>query len=179
MAEADRLSDLQMGEAGHDGFRLAFGDIQQALLQPGQLCADLVDLGTQVEAQIGGHLIIARAAGVQFFAGDADALGQAGFYIHMDIFEFDQPGEGLLLDIGSDVQQAFFNGLAFFLGEYAYMGQHTGMGDGCLDIIAVQALVKSDGGAEAFHKAVGFLGEASAPGLVSRFFVCHVIYHHY
>ena len=36
MAEGDRLGDLQMGEARHDGVGLALGQVEQAVLQAAQ-----------------------------------------------------------------------------------------------------------------------------------------------
>ena len=35
---------------------------------------------------IGGNLIVAAAASMQFLSGFTDALGEDGFNIHMDIF---------------------------------------------------------------------------------------------
>jgi hypothetical protein len=45
------------------------------------------DLFAQVKPDIGRHLVIARAPGVEFFTGIADQLGKAGLDVHVHVFE--------------------------------------------------------------------------------------------
>ena len=52
-------------------------------LETGQNAVDRV---AQVQADIGRHLVIARAAGVQALAGIADFGGQRGFDVEVDVF---------------------------------------------------------------------------------------------
>jgi hypothetical protein len=68
--------------------------------------SDGIDLIAQVQAHIGGDLVVARAAGVQFLAGDADALGQARLDVHVHVLELDAPLEAALLDLAADLAEA-------------------------------------------------------------------------
>src|SRR3546814_3935146 len=49
----------------------------RAFLQASDFGQDQVDLVAQPKADVGGDLAVAAAAGVQFLAGHADAVGQA------------------------------------------------------------------------------------------------------
>ncbi len=169
VAEGHRLCGLQVGEAGHDGFGFALGLFQQSLLQAGDLGQDQVDLVAQPEADVGGHLVVARASGVQLLAGDADAVGQARFDVHVHVFQVDAPLEGAGLDLRLDFLQAALDRIALVGGQYARLGEHGGVGDGTHDVVPVEALVELDGGGEAGDEGVDGFAEAAAPGLVGFF----------
>ncbi|MCY1421274.1 hypothetical protein D9M71_369240 [compost metagenome] len=166
VAEGDRLGGLQVGEAGHDGVGFALGLLQQALLQAGDFGEDDVDLVAQPQADVGGHLVVARTAGVQLLAGDADAVGQACLDVHVHVFQVDAPVEAAGLDFALDLLQAVDDGVALGVGQHADLGQHGGMGDGAHDVVAVEALVEVDGGGETGDESVDGFAEAAAPGLV-------------
>ena len=72
MAESHRLGDLQVGEAGHHGVGMLLGQIEQGGLQALDQSDQVVDRGAQPQAHVGGHLVVARAGGVQALAGFAD-----------------------------------------------------------------------------------------------------------
>ncbi len=166
VAEGDRLGRLQVGETGHDGFGFTLGLLQQALLQAGDFGQDQVDFVAQPQADIGGHLVVAAAAGVQLLAGDADAVGQACFDVHVHVFEVDAPVELAGFDFALDGLQAINDGVALGIAEHADLRQHGGMGDRTHDVVAVQALVEIDRGGETGDEGVDGLTEAAAPGLI-------------
>jgi hypothetical protein len=89
MAEGDRLRDLQMRESRHDRGVMLFGQIDQGGLQGKQQRADIVDRLAQPQPDIGCHLVIARAGGVQAFAGIADQFGQTLLDIQMHVFKIE------------------------------------------------------------------------------------------
>jgi hypothetical protein len=136
------------------------------LLQAGDFGQDQVDFVTQPQADVGGHLVVAAAAGVQFLAGDADAVGQARFDVHVHVFQVDAPVELAGLDFALDGLQAIDDAVALGIGQHADLGQHGGVGDRAHDVVAVQALVESDGGGEAGDEGVDGFTEAAAPGLI-------------
>ena len=72
------------------------------------------------------------------------------------------------LDVGQDAFEPGDDGAGFLLGDDPLLGQHPGVGDGALDIVAIHALVEIDGGGELFHKLVGGLGEAAGPGFFTH-----------
>ena len=107
MAEGNGLRDLQMGEAGHDGVRFAFGEGNDGGLQAADFAKDALNGGAGVEADVGRHLVVARAPGMQAFARVADAVGQAFFDVHMHIFQRRIPDEFTARDfIGYRIQPA-------------------------------------------------------------------------
>src|SRR5690606_10959072 len=144
---------------GHDGVRFRFGQAQQALLQTGDFAEDGVDLVAQPEADVGGDLVVARAAGVQLLAGDADAVGQARLDIHVHVFQIDAPVEGTGFDLGRDVLQIGDDLVALIAAQHAGLFQHGGVGDGAHDVVAVEALVELDGGGESGDEGVYGLAE--------------------
>ena len=177
--EGDRLGGLQMGEAGHDGLRLALGQVQQARLQAFQFLGDDIDFVPQVQTDIRSHLIVAATTGVQFLAGDADTVSQACLDIHVHVFKADRPLEITGLDVCLDPFQALDDLVPLVGGKHANLGQHGGMGNGTGDVVMVQALVKSHGCGKFFNKGIGGFTEASAPGffracgLVRLFLIRH------
>ena len=74
MTKRDRLRHLQMRESRQNGGRFALRHIQQTAAQMTQRHHDVINLRAQPQANIGCHLIVARAAGVQAFARHADQL---------------------------------------------------------------------------------------------------------
>ena len=166
MPESHWLCGLQVGEAGHDARRFTFGLLQQAFLQAGDLGEDQVDFIAQPQADIGGDLVVAAAPGVELFTGDADAVGQACFDVHVHVFEVDAPVELAGLDFALNGLQAIDDAVALGIGQHADLGQHGGVGDRAHDVVAIQALVESDGGGEAGDEGVDGFTEAAAPGLI-------------
>ncbi len=173
MAKRDRHGHLQVSEAGHDGGGFPLGDFQQAGLQAHQFGQDMLNGVAQIEAQIGGNLIIPRASGVQFFASFADQRGQSGLDIHVYVFKADRPckvtGFYFLLDLVEPLQDL----LTVSRVQNAGFGEHAGVGARTLDVITVEALVKADRRCKGFDKAVGGFAKASSPG----FFRCRLFRH--
>ncbi len=64
-----------------------------------QQVADQVDLATQPQAHVGGHLVVAAAAGVQALARVAHQLGQARFDVQVHVFQVQLPLERAGLDL--------------------------------------------------------------------------------
>ena len=166
MTEGHRLCGLQVGKAGHDGVRLGFGETQQALLQACDFAEDEVDLIAQPQANVGRHLVVARAAGVQLLAGDADAVGQPGFDIHVHVFQIDAPIEAAGLDLALNILQVGDDLVALVCSQYPGLFQHGGVGDRTHDVVPIEALVELDGGGESGDEGVDGLAETAAPGLV-------------
>ncbi len=94
---------------------------------------------------------------MQLFAGDANALGESRFDIHVNIFEADRPVELALLNFGANGFQAISNLLVFVVTEYADRAQHFRVRERAVDIVMVEALVETDRGGEALDKLIGGL----------------------
>ena len=87
VAEGHRLRDLEMGEAGHDGRSVRFGQIEQRMSEADDARCDVVDRGAHVQSHVGRDLIIARTAGVQALAGVADQCDQPLLDIDVYVLE--------------------------------------------------------------------------------------------
>ncbi len=102
VAERHRLRGLQMGEAGHRIGGMRGGAVGQRAHQVGKLRIEPVDRVAHPQAEIGRHLVVAAARGVQPLAGLADALGQPRLDVHVDVFERLVEGEAPGLDFRRD-----------------------------------------------------------------------------
>ena len=85
--EVDRLRALEMGVAGNDDLAMALGEADERALHFAQACGEAVALGAQIEAEIERDLVIAAAGGVELGAGVADAAGELGLDVHVDVLE--------------------------------------------------------------------------------------------
>ena len=112
MREINGLGALQMGVTGDDHLRVAFAQPDEGALQPGDFAEQRDDFIAQPEAHIKRHLVIARAAGVQFCAG-GHAAGEIRLDVHVDVLEFGIPGKLPGGDFASDLFQATGNGPEF------------------------------------------------------------------
>ncbi len=110
VAKGDRLGHLQVGETGQDGLRILLGHLDQGFLQLVEQHADLVHFVAQPQAHIGGNLVVARASGVQAFAGIADQLGQAGLDVEVHVLQIEFPLKGAGFNLLRDLGHAFFDG---------------------------------------------------------------------
>ena len=112
MAEGHRLGRLHMGEARHDGAGMLLGLREQRPLQRQQALIGALAGGAHPEAEIGRHLVVARAGGVQPPGRRADQLGQPRLDVEMDVFQFALEDELALGDFLFDLLQALQDGLA-------------------------------------------------------------------
>ena len=115
----------------------------------------VVDLVPDIEAEIGRHLIVARARRVQLAGDRSDQLGQPALDIQMDVLERAAEVEGAGLDLGRDLVEPARDLFAVFLGDDAGRGEHGGMGLGRKNVVAPEALVEVDGGVYLLHDRGG------------------------
>ena len=87
MPEGDGLRGLQMGESRHHGRRMFLGAAGQRMLEGGQRRICYVDRVADIEPEIGRHLIVAGARGVQPSRRGPNQFGEPALDIHMDVFE--------------------------------------------------------------------------------------------
>ena len=59
VAKRDGLCRLQVGEAGHDGICIGFGQIGQGRQQQPLLFNQTIYCGPQMQTDVGGHLVVA------------------------------------------------------------------------------------------------------------------------
>ena len=135
----------------------------QGLHEVGELGIDPVDRIAHPEAEIGRHLVVAAPPGVQAPAGIADALGEAGLDVHVDVFEGLAEREGPRLDLGGDLGEAALDVALVLRGQDADLDQHGGMGERALDVLPPHLAIEADRGIYLLHHHAGAGGEAATP----------------
>jgi len=166
VAESDRLGDLHVGETRHDGVGMLFRQIQQSQAELVQQSGDVVDCAAQVQANIRGDLVVARASGMQSLAGIADDFGQAFFNIQVHVFQIQLPVEVIRADLGGNLCHAAHNFGIICLADDFLKAQHFSMRQRALDIDLGQAFVKEYRCGIAFYQIGYRFREACRPGLV-------------
>ena len=168
MAERHGLRRLQMGETGHHGAGMFQRAIHQRLLKGGERRIGLVDGIANIEAEVGGDLVVARARGMQPSRGGTDQLGQPALDIHMDVFQRALELEIALADFGQDRVEPLGDVLRIGRGDDAALGQHRGMGLGGGDVLGIHMAIDVDGDVDFLHDRIGALREPAAPHLVAH-----------
>ena len=100
---------------------------------------------------------------MQPLAGVANALGEDGLDIHMNIFVVHGEFYFTSLNVRQDGLQAADDLIRFCLLDDALLAQHGGVGDGAGDVLLVQAGVEVDGRIEIIDQGIGLFLEPSSP----------------
>ena len=174
MGEGGGLGPLEVGIAGHHRVQVGLGLFHQHLLQVQDLLDDGGDLFFHIKASVHGHLVVPGAGGVQPLASVADALGQHGLDVHVDVLVVQRELHLAVLDVGQDGLQALDDLLGLVLLDDALLAQHGGVGDGAPDVLLIQPGVKADGGIKVVYQCVGLLLKPSSPKLHSIFYLSGV-----
>ena len=66
MGDEDGLGALKVGVAGHDGFAGGGGLGDESVCPGGETSDDAGDFVADIKAEVGGDLLVAAAAGVEF-----------------------------------------------------------------------------------------------------------------
>ena len=166
VAERHRLRGLEMGEAGHHAVGMLLGTADQGALQRSQPLVDRIDRAPHPEPEIGRHLVVARAGGVQPTGGGADQLGEPMLDMHVDVLERRILGDALRLIFGGNAPEAVLDRSGILGGDDALFAQHGDMGERGADILPPEALVEADRGVDLAHDGRRAAGEAAAPHAV-------------
>ena len=104
VAEGHGLRHLEMGEARHDGAGMALGLRDQRRLQPLHLAREPVDGVAHPEAEIGRHLVIARARGVEAAGSRPDQLAEPRLDVEVDVLVLGAERKAPRLDFAADLR---------------------------------------------------------------------------
>ncbi len=177
MAEGDRLGHLQVGETRQRRGGMGFGQVEQGALIVGEQGKDLVNRVAQPQADIGGHLVVAAAAGVQAFAGVADQRGEAFFDIEVDIFVLQRPGELAALDFVAHLPEPALDVGEVIGADDALARQHPGVRQRAADVLCRHALIEEDGCGVTHHQCRYRFGKSAGPRLAGvipiGLLICH------
>ena len=151
VAERHRLRRLQMREARHDRVAMRLGLARERQLEGGQRRVRAVDPVAHPELEVGRHLVVARARGVQPPRRLADQLLEPALDVHVHVFqrarELQAAGRDLLqhaVEAGADLP-------GVVLGDDALGRQHRRMRLRGADVLRRQSLVEADRGVYLLH----------------------------
>ena len=108
-------------------------------------------------------MVVPAPRGVQPLAGVANALGEDGLDIHMNIFVVHGELHFTSLNVRQDGLQAADDLIRFCLLDDALLAQHGGVGDGAGDVLLIQAGVEVDGRIKIIDQGIGLFLEPSSP----------------
>jgi hypothetical protein len=136
MAERDRLTGLEMGEARHDVGCMLFRTSEQGGLKRVDALNGRVHRTSHEQPEIGRHLIIARPRSVQPSRRISDQLGQAVLDMHVNVFELWILMELSGLDFGRDLAKPLIDRCGIFGRQYPLLAEHGGVGAAGGDVLA-------------------------------------------
>ena len=162
MGEQHRLGALEMGVAREIGVARLHGPVQQGVLELDDRRAHRQQLPARVEAQVGGDLVVATAAGVELRPHVAGELGDPAFHRGVDVLvpgvEDEDPRGQLLLDPVERGEQ--HRRLTTLEHPGARQPPHVGARAG--QVVAGQAAVVGQAGGEG-HDLLGGAAETALP----------------
>ena len=139
------------------------GTGEQRVLQRAQRRLGLVGRVAHPEAEIGRHLVVARAGGVEAPGHRPDLRRQPRFGEHVDVLERQVLGHALGLEIGRDLAQAGMDRRGVLRRDDALRAQHRHMRLAAAQVLAPHPLVEGNRGVYLAHHRGRAFGEAPAP----------------
>ena len=163
MAEGDRLRGLQMGEARHHRTRMVERLGGERQLKRAKRAVERADLVPHIELEIGRHLVVARARGMELAGHRPDQLAQPALDIEMNVLERARESELAGLDLGQDLVEAARDLVGLRRFHDAGRAEHGDMRLGGKNVVTPQPLVEVDGGVYLLHDLRRTCGKAAAP----------------
>ena len=170
LRQAYGLRGLEVGAAGEDDFTVFLGLVHKDGRRPDRKISPCGRAVGHEQSKIQGHLIVAAAPGVEFFAHIAHKFRQAAFDVHVHVFQFAFPLEDAGLDFRPYGVKSGRQLIRLGGREHALSRQHTGVGLRPGDILPVEGAVVGNGFGIRLDGGGRSLVEAAAPKL----FLCHV-----
>ena len=166
VAEGHGLGNLHVREARHDDAVVLLGLRNEHFLEVFDALDDFIDFAAEVEADVGGNLVVAGASGVKALAGVADEGGKTGFNVEMNVLELELPLELAGLNLFADLSHAALDVFEVFCGNHADLFEHGCVSNGTININERHALVEVNARGVAKNKSVNRFREAAGPGLL-------------
>ena len=151
VGKGDGLRPLQMGIARHQGLVVFFCHCQEFPFKIQQQFPNLYQLPFHVHMHVQSHLVVAAPGRVQPCPRVPDPFRQAGFHIHMDVFQGYAEFKITGLNIFQDILEPRHDLLSVCLRNDAALYQHVGMGNAAPDIFAIQTLIIINGRIKCVH----------------------------
>ena len=158
------LCALEVGVSGHRPVEVPLGEIDDHVEQVEQGPAVAVGVSADEHGHVGGHLVVARAGGVELAAHGADELGEAALDRHVDVLVVRVDLEAVVFDLRAHLPQA-----ALELGEVlarddVLTREHARVRERLLDVEGREPVVEPQRRVERSEERVLRLGEAGHEG---------------
>jgi hypothetical protein len=154
--------------ARHQNILVDLGQSQQRRLQGAQALADFRRLRLHIKPQIERDLIVPAARRVQLRPRRADAFGQRGLDIHVDVFERTFPAEIARLDFSFDHREGRLDLFVLFSRQNASRGERLRVRQRTFDVVGIKPPIDRDRLAvELGRLARGLIESSPAHALIS------------
>ncbi len=160
VAEVDRLGALQVGVAGHRPVAVRLGQLEQPRHRRPRQLDRAQRMRLDEHRDVGRHLVVARAPGVQLAGQRADLFAEQPLDRHVDVLVGGLEGEARLADPRPHVLQAGFDPLQLVVVEHAELAQRPRVRLRLVDVVRGQPRVELDRAVEAPEAQVGLFAEA-------------------
>ena len=160
MTHVHGLGALQMRVAGHRPVQVLLGSQQQRRHHTRDRHLRLHRLVSHVQLQVGDHLVVARAGGVQPAPDRPGDLGEASLDRHVDVLVVLGELEAALAQLAFHLLQAGKQRVAILGADDRAVGEHPRVRARLPDVVRPQAPVESDRGVQALKVGVLRLTEA-------------------
>ena len=101
-------------------------------------------MGADEHRDVGRHLVVARAGGVELAARVADQLGQAALDRHVDVLVVLVDLEAVLVELGADFVQPPLDLLEILGADDLAAGEHARVGERLFEVVGRQTEVELD-----------------------------------
>ena len=159
--QVDGLRALQVRLAGEAPVEMLLGALQQHLQQLDEQLLGAERVGAHEEREVGGHLVVARARGVELAADRPDQLDQPPLDRHVDVLVVRPDLERVLVDLLADRGQAALYLAQVLARDDVARGKHPGVGARLLEVVRSQPVVERHRRVQALEERVLRGGEAA------------------
>ncbi len=165
VGDEDWLGSLEVGVGGHNGFARGMGLRDKMLCPGGEVGEQHLGAKTDVEAEVGGDLLVAAAAGVELEGEVADRVSEAELDEVVDVF-----GLGVVADlvrprrvVGSDGLQRADDLGAVVVGEDTGGAKRERMRPAGGQLFPEQLPVEADRALPLVEEGIGGRAKAARP----------------
>jgi hypothetical protein len=139
---------------GQDHIEIGIAAADKSPLQVEQPRVDPIQCVANPQPQIGGHLIVAAAAGVQLPADIAEAVDERLLDVHVNVFELHFEWEIAGFDLSANLLQPAANLFALGVADKSDLCQHVCMGNRPGYVVRVEPMIEADAFGELLDAAV-------------------------
>ena len=163
VGEQHGLGRLDVRRPGQDRRALALRQRDQRALEIEQRAIESIDRPAKPEPEVGRHLVVPRAAGVELAGHRADPIRQRRLEVEVDVLERRIPLDGAVAHgICEALQPA--DQLVDLLGrQQSRPAEPVDVGDRSRDVVGSQLAIDVDRAREVGHALIVLLAEPSAP----------------